>query len=597
MQIVLGGAVATNQLNVIVSGVERIPASAALQAPVIGFTQIATTNSATDVTICAAPLVNGRVREVESISVRNRDTAAVVVSIEYDDNGTDYVIFSATLSIGDFLVYSSQSGWQVFDSTGQLKVSSTFVQGMIIGDGITGGTATRVLFTKTGPVLGDDAEFTYDATGNVLTIGGSTFGTTIELGNASDTTLSRTAAGRAAIESLGIVKGPASSTDNAVARFNSTTGELVQDSSVIAEDGAQFNINLVATGGSSWARKNAIIGGDFSTNPWQRGTSFTSVASAAYTADRWSWGTIGTGVADITQSADAPTVAQAGRLTNHCLMIDCTTADASIAAGDAYHLVQIIEGYNFLPLAQKAMVLSFWHKHTKTGTYCISVRNTGQDRSYVAEYTQAVTDTWELATITITAAPSAGTWNYTNGIGLRVSFSVAMGSNFHTTADSWQTGTYLSTANQVNGMDSTDNNFRIALVQLEAGSVATEFESRAVQEELALCQRYYNKTYNQGVDPATVTDTGAIGGTATGTAAGTVDSSYRFPVSMRVAPTITFYSPTSGATGNWRRVAGAADVAWIVAVTAGTEIVWGNNNGTVTDSERVYGHIVASAEL
>ena len=191
--IVLGGAITTNQLQVIVSGVDRVPTSAAMQAPVIGFTQIATTNSTTDVTICTAPTVIGRVREVESISVRNRDTAAAVVSIEYDDNGTDYVIFSATLSVGDFLVYSSQSGWQVFDSTGQLKVSSTFSVGMVIGDAVTGGTDTRVLFTKTGPVLGDDTNFTYNYTTDVLTVNGSTFGTNSQIGGTlgvtGDTTL------------------------------------------------------------------------------------------------------------------------------------------------------------------------------------------------------------------------------------------------------------------------------------------------------------------------------------------------------------------------------------------------------------------------
>lgn len=186
--IVLGGAVATNQLNVIVSGIERGPSSAATQAPVLGFTQISTTNDTTDVTICAAPGVTGRVREVESISVRNRDTAAVVVSIEFDDNGTDYIIFSATLSIGDFLTYSSQSGWQVFDSTGQAKVSSTFTVGMVIGDSVTGGTDTRVLVTKTGPVLGDDANFTYNYTTDVLTVNGSTFGTNTKIGGTLEVT-------------------------------------------------------------------------------------------------------------------------------------------------------------------------------------------------------------------------------------------------------------------------------------------------------------------------------------------------------------------------------------------------------------------------
>jgi len=51
------------------------------------------------------------------------------------------------------------------------------------------------------------------------------------------------------------------------------------------------------------------------------------------------------------------------------------------------------------------------------------------------------------------------------------------------------------TTNQVNGVDSTANDFKLALIQLEAGSVATEFEQRSIQQELALCQRYYNTVY------------------------------------------------------------------------------------------------------
>ena len=176
--IVLGGAVATNQLNVIVSGIERGPSSASTQVPVIGFTQIATTNGATDVTICAAPGVTGRVREIESIYFRNRDTAAVTVSIEYDDNGTDYVLYSATLAVGDFVAYSYNSGWQLFDTNGNAKTLS----GIAIGSTVAGGTATRVLFIGAGPALDDDAELTYNDTTNVLTVNGSTFGTNTQVG-------------------------------------------------------------------------------------------------------------------------------------------------------------------------------------------------------------------------------------------------------------------------------------------------------------------------------------------------------------------------------------------------------------------------------
>lgn len=279
--------------------------------------------------------------------------------------------------------------------------------------------------------------------------------------------------------------------------------------------------------------KNAIIGGDFSTNPWQRGTSFSSVANAAYTADRWVYRKAGAMVHDVTKSADAPTVAQCGRLVTHSLMIDCTTVDASLASTDFCAIVQAIEGYNFAPFAQRTITLSFWHKHTKTGTYCVGVRNSGDDRCYVAEYTQAVADTWEQATVEIAASPSAGTWDYTNGIGLQLFFMLAAGSSFQTTAGAWQTGSSLiATANQVNACDSTSNNFKIALVQLEPGSLATEFEYRTVQQELALCQRYYWRQKSTGA-------TSALYGY--GVAATTVTAQFGMtcPVDMRTIPTLT----------------------------------------------------------
>lgn len=237
---------------------------------------------------------------------------------------------------------------------------------------------------------------------------------------------------------------------------------------------------------------NAIIGGDFSTNPWQRGTSFVNPAPDTYTADRWKQYTTGSSVAyTITKAADAPSVAQAGVLATHCLQLDVTTADASIAAGDLSAVFQIVEGKNFLPLAQKPMMLSFWHKHTKAGTYCVSFSNQAQDRSLVLEYTQAVSDTWEKAELLVPASPSGGTWDYTNGQGLYMSFTSVGGSTFQTTAGTWQTGNFNSTSNQVNAFDSTSNFLRYALVQLEPGNVATEFAAEDVETTLHKCMRYY----------------------------------------------------------------------------------------------------------
>jgi hypothetical protein len=328
------------------------------------------------------------------------------------------------------------------------------------------------------------------------------------------------------------------------------------DGHVYTKDDAGTESSLTQFG------KNVIIGGDFSTNPWQRGQSFSSVASGTYTADRFEYAKSGAMVHDVTRSADGPSVAQCGALVTQCLMIDCGTVDASLAAGDYCRITQYIEGYNFLPLAQKPINLSFWHKHTKTGTYCVSVRNSGGDRSFVAEYTQAVSDAWEKATIPILASPAAGTWDYTNGIGLRVDFCLAAGSTFQTTADAWQTGNYFATSNQVNATDSTANNFRLARIQLEPGEYATEFENRTVQQELILCQRYFEKTYAQGTDIGATTHLGSqeiyITGLPNQTYTGSVTS--KFAVVKRATPTLVGYSLTSGTAGKARDYVAGADV-------------------------------------
>ena len=84
-------------------------------------------------------------------------------------------------------------------------------------------------------------------------------------------------------------------------------------------------------------------------------------------------------------------------------------------------------------------------------------------------------------------------------------------------------------------MDSTNNRFFITGVQLEEGTVATSFEHRLYQEELALCQRYYVKVpANSYSYLPTATDTGT----------GTGGSSHSrvhlmWPVTMRTAPTVS----------------------------------------------------------
>jgi hypothetical protein len=198
--------------------------------------------------------------------------------------------------------------------------------------------------------------------------------------------------------------------------------------------------------------------------------------------------------------------------------------------------LQPVEGLNsasfgFGQAGSRFVTLSFWHKHTKTGVHCVSIRNSATDRSYVAEYTQDVTDTWEYASVTI-PVDNSGTWLYDNGVGMFVTFALAAGTNFQAlSANAWQAGNALVTTSQVNNLDSTANNFKIALVQLEAGSFATAFETRSIGQERQLCQRYYQEN---------VSSASYARFSANVTSAATYQTAFiPFPTTMRATPTVT----------------------------------------------------------
>jgi len=122
-----------------------------------------------------------------------------------------------------------------------------------------------------------------------------------------------------------------------------------------------------------------------------------------------------------------------------------------------------------------------------------------------------------------------------------VQFWLAAGSTYTsgTLSTTWTANTDANRAvGQVNLADSTSNEIYITGVQLELGSVATDFEPRSYGEELALCQRYY-ETFGRG-----------IGGGATGSThwIGAIN----FKVAKRATPTIetpsaiSIHEPSTG---------------------------------------------------
>lgn len=278
------------------------------------------------------------------------------------------------------------------------------------------------------------------------------------------------------------------------------TGDISVSGNSTVTGNSTISGNLTVSGNVTapnlFAMKNRIINGNM--NIAQRGTSFAGVTATGigyYFTDRFLYVGVNGGPAVVTLSQDTSVPSNNQFQYNSKVVV--TTADTSIASGDYYHFAQVIEGYNVRDLIGQPFTLSFWVKSNVTGTYCVSFRNQGSpvgtaDRSYIAEYTINAADTWEYKTISVTGGLiTAGTWNWTNGFGLTVNWALAAGSTYQTTAGAWQTGTYLTTSNQVNAVGTVGNTFAITGVQLEKGAVASAFEYRPIGLETALCQRYY----------------------------------------------------------------------------------------------------------
>lgn len=307
-------------------------------------------------------------------------------------------------------------------------------------------------------------------------------------------------------------------------------------------------------------RKNYIINGDMRIS--QRKTLFTSVANATYTLDRFAYFKSGAMVHSVAQDSDCPTVAQAGYLFQNSLLTTVTTIDNSLAAGEYSQVQQKIEGYNWANLAQKACTLSFWVKSSQTGTYCVALTNSGNDRSCVMEYTINSANTWEYKAVVFPASPSAGTWNYGTGIGVSVQWCLGAGTQFQTTPGTWQTGNFFATSNQVNANATIVTSWAMTGACLNEGLAAVPFKTfgdGSITSEANACKRYYEKSYQLVDPPGTLTQNGAIQfgpGTTTHR-----DAWVTFSVEKRVAPSMTAYSPDSGATGQFRNRSTNADVA------------------------------------
>ena len=378
-----------------------------------------------------------------------------------------------------------------------------------------------------------------------------------------------------------------------------TYGTVNADSIVTSVSGG------VLGGGNASIMKNRIINGAMVIDQRNAGASVTNINGTVYTVDRFS----------ISGSVASKFTAQqnAGSVTppvGFSYYLGMTSSSAySVGSTDYFICRQAIEGFNTADLGwgtanAKTVTLSFQVYSSLTGTFGGCIQNPALTRNYPFTYTISSANTWTTVSVTI-AGDTSGTWvGATNAASLYVTFSLGAGSTYTGTAGAWSGTTYVQGTGSTSVVGTSGATFYITGVQLEVGSSATGFEYRQYGQELALCQRYFEKSVDVGTSiTANLQTSWSQPIYSTTVANATYYGRCSFSVTKRASPIVTIYPYTTATNTTRVSSGGGADfgansaVAGIITSTGFS--VNNTSGGTITtDSQLItLGNWYASAEL
>jgi len=287
----------------------------------------------------------------------------------------------------------------------------------------------------------------------------------------------------------------ASTMDDLAGTVNLMSNASAASGSILVSNaaGSSFAYSPINAGG-----KNAFING--AADIAQRGTTVAANAGVIYTLDRWGYNCTAATTATVSQVSSGLTSFR------YALRFQRTAGTTSTPR---VYLGNTVETANAISYAGKVIAFSFYMKtgtnYSGTGVNWSLLYGTGTDESVMNGFTGSTT----LLSGTFAANT---TWTRVTGTATLPSTATEFGASFNS---------------DTSGTAGADDSFYITGLQIEMGSVATNF-SRAggsIQGELALCQRYL---------PAL-----NIGTKVLGVASSTTQSYIYpiFPVTARTAPT------------------------------------------------------------
>jgi hypothetical protein len=226
--------------------------------------------------------------------------------------------------------------------------------------------------------------------------------------------------------------------------------------------------------------RNKIINGSFEF--WQRGTARTYMNAGQYLADRWTIRYYQN--ASHKRTAVTPVT---GMQTRYALKVGSLT----VGGGARMWTNTELESGDSIPLRGKTMTLSFWVRFssaTCSSSTAIPFGNWGGGVDWCIYTTDAAMGS--------TPADGFGGVNLINGslptTWTKYTTTVTLPSNIN------NVGVYFGFSGLGNTASADTVWYEITQVQLEEGSVATPFEQRPIQQELTLCERYYESSFRNG---------------------------------------------------------------------------------------------------
>jgi len=413
----------------------------------------------------------------------------------------------------------------VSPTNGQTAVvnNTTYVYDSMVGTWTVSPNSTINNLTLSGSTISTSASTGTLVVGGGMGVSGNIYLTGNLVTNTGITTQSNIVVGSGG-QLIGYVNGAIGANGANSGTFTTTTtsGNATVSGNVVLSDSTAFNT------AASLGPRNRVINGDMRIDQRNAGVAFTVPNASGYgSCDRWA------SIAGAVSVWTLQQVSTGNQDFPYALRSQRANGSSSTSAN---YVGQVIETINCQDLAGQTVTLSYYATaganfsgassaiivEIWTGTGTNQGWNSLGSATWTGQtlvYSQNVVITTTRTKYTATATIGAGV----NEIAVRFNYSGV-------------------------GTAGANDWFQVTGVQLEQGTIATPFERRQYGQELALCQRYYQMSYDLGTAPGTSTTVGlyAFGVALNGSTPG--PGSIPFRVSMRATPSIAYWDGAGNST-------------------------------------------------